>query len=315
MFDFSYHVEADALGFQDLQCFEEIKSAFLDASHDQWENSHDIPQSAYLKSLTITIIQTLLPEDKTHFSVEGLSSILSENVLNSLLSYLIKQENLLKIIIKVFSDNSDQLLSICEVPAPNEGKQKDCRPECEAVLIAGNAERICLNTADKDEITAEASQSNLDSTLTPSLHPDAIVSSRHQSQSSVSDDSFEHIDINPDEFVSEELNKFFKVAPSESSHKALEVQSLTLSSLPMTLMTPATNYSHQVDRSESELPKSATSSRRSSLRKAKSLEYDEKSSDSGLSEETIISKSSQQLDSITDGSLKSTYGKVIEHNI
>ena len=85
---------------------------------EEWAQAHpagEYSQRKYIRSVTENLAILLLTENPSPLALEALSSIISENVLGELLKYHSQQENLLKLIIRVFSDDYVDLLQSAEI--------------------------------------------------------------------------------------------------------------------------------------------------------------------------------------------------------
>lgn len=194
-----------------------IVSRFIDISQQEWSQSHPAAQYTprlYLKSIIEKLIITLLDEKPCSLTLEALSNIISENVLGNLLEYLSQQENLLKIIIRVFSDDFEELLQTAELERNEEAKAMITK-ECDHTGCTGKV----LFTLGTDDNNLETEKP-----ITEKEKHNAFLESPTDTNQSLplvernvqrtEDDS----PLSPDQFISEELMKYFKVAPS-TPHK------------------------------------------------------------------------------------------------
>ena len=178
----------------------------------EWAQAHpasEYSQRKYIRSVTENLALLLLPENPSPLALEALPSIISENVLGELLKYLSQQENLLKLIIRVFSDDYEDLLKSAEI--------KDL--ECATPIDELNqiiTDRGAADTESKSvSFSLECSKPDNQNRL--SVDESRLVTAQQldpkeadEGTTSPSDDS----PISPDQFYSDDLTKYFKVAPN-----------------------------------------------------------------------------------------------------
>ena len=180
---------------------------FIDAADQEWKDVHHEHHSDYIKYVTELMICSLLPEEQTAVALEPLSSILAENVVAPLLDYLSEQSNLLKIIILVLADDPESLLVSAE-----------SKPDAS---VAPSAAEVSESTQSSsvDVATDDGQEQSVIFDLNEKKHDDA----------SDGDQIFEDVDgsdspedTNTNEYVSDELSKIFRVAPSKVTVDAVK---------------------------------------------------------------------------------------------
>ena len=177
----------------------------------EWAQAHpasEYSQRKYIRSVTKNLALFLLPVNPSPIALEALSSIISENVLGELLKYLSQQENLLKLIIRVFSDDYEDLLQSAEI------KELECatptdEPNPSLTDSAAGTE--------SKSVTFSLECSKPDNQNGLSVDESLLVTPKKQDLNVADEDTTSPSDdspISPGQFYSDDLTKYFKVAPN-----------------------------------------------------------------------------------------------------
>lgn len=201
---------------------------FLSRTAVEWSRVHENGEADLLTSITNQIVSKLLPENQNQLNQMFLTSLLSENALTAVVEYLSDQESLMRLVINVLSNDSDRLLKSAQVESadvstpstsPAESRILSCEghPNCE---LASSELLVCRPLQVEPKILSQTLQAtkppeNLEEyenlspvgTHSDQSHLSAVSPANHELSTETDGDG------QTDEFVSDDINKFFKLAP------------------------------------------------------------------------------------------------------
>ena len=203
-----------------------VKKSFLSSISTEWDETHEVDEKEYLTLIIKEIITKLVPENENTLIVMLLTDLLSHNALRAVVEYFSEQENLLKLLINVLANDSDSLLKSAEIRTPVNSADSD---NSSPISLPAN---LLNNEDDQLEDSSKVSQVPMvkpstedrcwpsinDSTDLPSTNEatDKVLTvgelpaegRRHEQPGEES-----NLDTRTEQFVSDAINNFFKLAP------------------------------------------------------------------------------------------------------
>ncbi|XP_067936794.1 sorting nexin-19-like [Watersipora subatra] len=163
-----------------------VSTRFLNSSMADWNLAYDIEQEGYFREVMYQVLWKYLPvEDLSPLALEAIAAIISDNVFLQLVEYLSQQQNLLKLLIRVLSDDFENLLKSAEI---------------KKVEVSSDTER--------ESTSYDSNSSRAD---TPISDDDVDLENNKKVETVNAENSEGGF-----EYISEDLMKYFKIAPSSA---------------------------------------------------------------------------------------------------